>query len=112
MDYHIDAKNKPLGRLASEIALILQGKKRADYAPNRVSGDKVYVKNCAEIAITGKKLTQKVYYRHTGYVGHLKELTLEQKLAKDPREVLRRAVRKMLPRNFLTQKRIKNMIFE
>ncbi len=112
MDYHIDAKNKPLGRLASEIALILQGKKRADYAPHRIGGDKVYVKNCGEIAVTGEKLTQKIYYRHTGYVGHLKELTLEQKLEKDPRSVLRQAVRKMLPKNFLNQKRMKNLIFE
>jgi large subunit ribosomal protein L13 len=112
MDHHIDAKNKPLGRVASEIAVILQGKKSPSYAPNRVSGDKVYIKNYREVALTGNKRKQKVYHRHTGYVGHLKRLTFEQKFAKDPRSVLREAVRKMLPKNFLNQKRMKNLIFE
>lgn len=111
MDYHIDAKNKILGRTASEIALILQGKRHASYQPNRVGGDRVIVKNVKEIAVTGKKLTQKIYRHHTGYVGHLKELWLEEKLAKDPRWVLRQAVRKMLPKNFLNQRRIKNLVF-
>ena len=111
MDYHIDVKNKVLGRVASDIALMLQGKKHASYARNRVSGDKVFVKNYKEIMVTGAKRTQKIYRHHTGYVGHLKELTYEQKFAKDPRSVLRRAVRKMLPRNFLNQKRLNNLIF-
>ena len=111
MEYHIDAKNKILGRVASEIALILQGKKEASYQRNRVSDDKVYVENYDQIRVTGSKPTQKIYYRHTGYVGHLKELTYEQQFAKDPKAVLHRAVRKMLPRNFLNQKRLKNLIF-
>ncbi len=111
MDYHIDAKNKILGRVASDISLILQGKKRPNYAPNRVGNDRVFVKNYAQVAVTGKKLTQKVYYRHTGYVGHLKEARLEERLAKNPKIVLREAVRKMLPKNFLNQKRLKNLIF-
>lgn len=112
MVHHIDLKNKSLGRAASEIALILQGKKSASYQLNRVSDDKVYVKNCAGLVVTGNKKTQKIYYHHTGYVGHLKELTYEQKFAKDPKAVLRQAVRKMLPKNFLNQKRMKNLIFE
>ncbi len=112
MEYHIDVKGRPLGRAASEIALILQGKKSPSYAPHRLSGDKVYVKNTDGIVVTGAKRTQKIYYRHTGYVGHLKKLTFEQKFAKDPRSVLRQAVRKMLPKNFLNQKRMKNLIFE
>lgn len=111
MEYHIDAKNKVLGRVATEIALILQGKKSASYEPNRVSADKVFVKNYDMIRVTGNKGTDKIYYQHTGYVGHLKEKNFEQKMAQDPKWVLRRAVRKMLPRNFLTQKRIKNLIF-
>lgn len=111
MEYHIDAKDKVLGRVASEIALILQGKKSATFERNRVSDDKVYVKNVDGIMVTGSKRTDKIYYHHTGYVGHLKEATFEQKMAKDPKWVLRQAVRKMLPRNFLTQKRIKNLIF-
>ncbi|HEX4104459.1 MAG TPA: 50S ribosomal protein L13 [Candidatus Paceibacterota bacterium] len=111
MDYHIDANKKTLGRLASEISLILQGKKSASYERNRVSDDKVYVKNVDGIVVTGNKATQKIYYHHTGYVGHLKELTYEQQFAKDPRKVLREAVRKMLPKNFLNQKRLKNLVF-
>jgi large subunit ribosomal protein L13 len=111
MDYHIDAKNKVLGRLASDISLILQGKKSASYAPNRVSDDKVFVSNCKDIVVTGNKEIGKVYYHHTGYVGHLKELTYKQKFAKDPRVVLRQAVRKMLPKNFLNARRLKNLVF-
>lgn len=111
MDYHIDVKNKVLGRVASDVALILQGKKSASYERNRVSADKVYVKNIAGIRVTGNKAEQKIYYRHTGYVGHLKELTYQQMLDKDPRTLLRHAVRKMLPKNFLNQQRIKNLIF-
>lgn len=111
MEHHIDAKNKILGRVASDIALILQGKKSAKYARNRVSDDKVYVKNYEHIAVTGNKRTEKIYYHHTGYVGHLKELSFEQKFTKDPKSVLRQAVRKMLPKNFLNQRRIKNLIF-
>jgi large subunit ribosomal protein L13 len=111
MEYHIDAKNKVLGRVASDISLILQGKKSATFERNRVSNDKVFVSNAEGIIVTGKKATDKVYYKHTGYVGHLKEKSFEQHMEKDPKFVLRRAVRKMLPRNFLTQKRIKNLIF-
>lgn len=111
MEYHIDAKNKVLGRVATDVALILQGKKSASYQRNQVSDDKVYVKNIDGIKVTGSKLTDKIYYKHTGYVGHLKEKTLEQKMAQDPKWVLQHAVRKMLPRNFLTQKRIKNLVF-
>jgi large subunit ribosomal protein L13 len=111
MDYHIDAKNRILGRVASDIALILQGKKHATYEPNRVGKDRVFVKNYGEVAVTGKKLVQKVYYHHTGYVGHLKETRLEERLAKNPKQAIREAVRKMLPKNFLNQRRLKNLIF-
>jgi len=111
MDYHVDAKNKVLGRLASEISLMLQGKKHPNYAANCVSGDRVYVKNYAHVAVTGKKLVQKVYYHHTGYVGHLKETRLEERLAKNPKKAIREAVRKMLPRNFLNQRRLRHLIF-
>jgi len=111
MDYHIDAKNKVLGRVATEISLILQGKKAATYQRNRVATDKVYVKNVGGLIVTGTKATDKVYRRHTGYVGHIKEKTFEEAMAKDPKWVLRRAVRKMLPQNFLTKQRIKNLIF-
>ncbi len=111
MDYHIDAKNKILGRLASDIATILQGKKSAKYEPRLVGSDKVFVVNCDGIKVTGKKFKNKIYYKHTGYVGHLKEKTFEQMMAKDPRKVLREAVRRMLPKNFLNAKRLKNLVF-
>ncbi len=111
MDYHLDAKNKPLGRLASEIALILQGKKSPKYEPRLVGSDRVLIQNCKDMAFTGNKREQKIYYKHTGYVGHLKEKTLEQAMQKDPKWVLREAVRRMLPKNFLNQRRMKNLIF-
>ena len=111
MDYQIDAKNKILGRLASEAALILQGKKSSKYEPRLVGSDRVFVKNYRDIAVTGKKMREKVYYRHTGYVGHLKSQTLEELLKKDPRRALREAVRRMLPKNSLNPKRLKNLIF-
>ncbi len=112
MDYHIDAKKQRLGRMASRIATILQGKESPSYAPNQVAAVKVVVKNLKELDLSPKKMEQKIYYRHTGYMGHLKELTLEQMWAKDPKRVLREAVRRMLPKNFLNAKRLKNLIFE
>lgn len=111
MDYHIDAKQKILGRLASEIAAILQGKKSPAYRSNRVSADKVLVKNYQLISVTGRKLKGKIYYRHTGFVGHLKSETLEQKMAKNPKAVIRESVRRMLPKNFLNNRRLKNLVF-
>lgn len=111
MDYHIDAKNKPLGRLASEVATILQGKKSAGFNPRLVGSDRVILKNYNRIVVTGKKAIQKIYYRHTGYVGHLKETNFESAFKKSPQKVIRESVRKMLPKNFLNQKRLKNLIF-
>ena len=111
MDYHIDAKNKILGRVASEIAVILQGKKSSHYNPRLVGEDKVFVKHYQDVLVTGNKLKEKIYYRHTGYVGHLKEKSLEQVLQKNPRMVLREAVRRMLPKNFLNSRRLKNLVF-
>lgn len=113
MDYIIDAKNKSFGRLASEIAVILQGKKNPKYEPRLESKDGVVVKNIDKIKITGKKLKQKTYYRHTTQIGHLKKQTLEMLLGKKgPAEVLRRAVMGMLPKNRLRVKRIKRLKIE
>ena len=111
MDYKIDAKNKRLGRVATEIAMILQGKKSAKYERNKVGSDRAVVSNWDQITISGDKVKQKIYYHHTGYVGHLKELTFQQLWDRDPKKVLREAVRRMLPKNFLNQKRIKNLVF-
>lgn len=112
MDYQLDAKNKPLGRLASEIALILQGKKHASYEPNEIGPDRVIVKNIKEIALTGRKADQKIYYRHSGPLGHLKEKKFANVFEKKPAFVLRHAVRLMLPKNRLAAQRLKKLIIE
>lgn len=111
MEYLIDAKNKRLGRLASEIAVVLQGKKSAAYEPNLVGSDKVMLKNYKQVTLSGKKFKEKRYYRHTGYIGHLKERSFEEAFTKDPKKVVREAVRRMLPKNFLNARRLKNLVF-
>jgi large subunit ribosomal protein L13 len=112
MDYNIDAKNKKLGRLASEIAVILQGKKHASYEPRLRGEDRVFVKNAGSLVVTGGKETKMIYYKHTGYMGHLREKTFEQMFAKSPAQVLRKAIENMLPRNFLRDKRLKMLKIE
>lgn len=111
MDYIINAKKKPLGRLATEAALILQGKKSVNYSPEKIGEDRAMIHNYKDVVVTGNKAKQRVYYRHTGYVGHLKEERYEERFEKDPKKAIREAVRHMLPKNFLTQRRIKNLIF-
>lgn len=111
MDYIIDAKNKRLGRLASEIAVILQGKKHADYNPRNEGSDRVLIKNISSISISGNKAIDKTYYRHTGYMGHLKEKSYKQVFEKDPKKVLWESVRRMLPKNFLNQRRMQRLVF-
>src|SRR3989344_2229929 len=112
MDYIIDAQNKRLGRVASEAATILQGKKSAAYEPRLQGADRVILKHWKEITVSGRKPIQKIYYRHTGYMGHLKETKFKDAFAKDPRKVVREVVRHMLPKNALNPKRLKNLIFE
>lgn len=105
----IDASGKILGRLASQIAILLQGKRKPDFVPYLDKGDFVVVKNVDKIKISGKKLKQKFYYRHSGYLGHLKEIPLEKVFNRDPGEVLRKAVWNMLPKNKLRKPRIKRL---
>ncbi len=105
----IDATNKVLGRLASEIAKILQGKHKPNFRPDKSGDEIVEVENIDKMKITGKKLKNKVYYRHSGYPGKLKKITLEELFHKDPGEVLKRAVLGMLPKNKLRKKRIKRL---
>ncbi len=112
MDYTIDAKGKRLGRLASEIAVILQGKKDPSYEPRLAGSGRVVVKNAGKMQFTGKKLEQKTYYKHTGPLGHLKERTLGEKFEKDPAWVLRNAVRLMLPKNRLQKLRLNRLVVE
>lgn len=111
MDYVVDAKQKRLGRVASEVATILQGKKSPRYEPRLVGTDRVLLKNVSEITVSGKKAKQKIYYRHTGYVGHLKKRTFEEAFALNPKRVLLMAVRRMLPKNFLNARRLKKVVF-
>ena len=99
--YLVDAQDKVLGRLATEIASRLRGKHKAEFAPHMDNGDFIIVINADKIKVTGNKMTQKVYYRHSGYVSGLKETTLQQMLAKKPTEVITKAVRGMLPKNAL-----------
>lgn len=111
-DHTIDAKNQKLGRIATRIAIILQGKHLASYEA-RISGDtRVVVKNVRELVVTGKKADQKIYYRHAGKLGHLKEKRFADVFAKRPEWVLRHAVNLMLPKNRLRSRRIKRLIFE
>ncbi|KAH7532365.1 hypothetical protein FEM48_Zijuj04G0012100 [Ziziphus jujuba var. spinosa] len=100
-----DAKGQVLGRLASQISTVIQGKDKPTYTPNRDDGDMCIVLNAKDICVTGRKLTNKVYHWHTGYVGHLKERSLKDQMAKDPTEVIRKAVLRMLPRNKLRDDR-------
>ncbi|XP_039024481.1 50S ribosomal protein L13-like [Hibiscus syriacus] len=100
-----DAKGQVLGRLASQISTVIQGKDKPTYAPNRDDGDMCIVINAKDVCVTGRKLTDKVYYWHTGYIGHLKERTLKDQMAKDPTEVICKAVLRMLPRNKLRDDR-------
>lgn len=112
MQYTIDAKNRPLGRMASEIAVILQGKKSPSYNPRLEGSDSVLVKNASKVVMTGRKTQEKVYYRHAGALGHLKETKYEDKFAKDPAWVIRHAVRLMLPKNRLNARRMKRLTIE
>ena len=96
--YLVDATDKITGRLASNIARYLRGKHRADFTPHADMGDAVVVINAAKVRWTGKKLTDKLYYRHSGYPGGLKIRSLAHKMEQDPRHVLELAVKGMLPR--------------
>lgn len=99
--YTVDAEGKTLGRLATEIAVILKGKNKASFVPHLDNGDYVVVTNCDKFAVTGKKLSDKMYHRHTGYLGGLKSTSLEDLLVKKPAKPLEFAVSGMLPKNKL-----------
>lgn len=112
MEYIIDAKGKRLGRIASEIALILQGKKDPNYNPRLEGTDTVVVKNIDDMELSGSKSDQKVYYSHTTQIGHLKTRKIKDVIEKHGKKyVLRHAVLHMLPKNKLQAKRIKRMTF-
>lgn len=97
--YMVDATDKTLGRLASEIAQRLRGKHKPEYTPHVDTGDYIVVVNAGKIRTTGNKRADKVYYKHTGYIGNMKSITLEKLLQKAPERVIETAVKGMLPKN-------------
>jgi large subunit ribosomal protein L13 len=108
----IDATGKVLGRLASEIAILLQGKHKPDFVPYKDMGDFVIVKNVEKMKITGEKMEKKKYFSHSGYLGGGKEIPLKQVFKENPSKVLKRAVFGMLPKNRLRKRKIKRLKFE
>ncbi len=105
----VDAEGKTLGRLASEIAKILKGKHKPIYSPHLDVGDYIIVINAEKVRVTGRKLDQKFYHRHSGYPGGLKSISLRDQLARHPIRVLKSAVRGMLPKNRLGRRMIKKL---
>jgi large subunit ribosomal protein L13 len=107
--YVVDADGKTLGRLASEIARRLKGKHKPIFTPHVDTGDYVIVVNAGKVRVTGNKLKDKMYYRHTGYVGNMKSISLEKQLDQHPERVIETAVRGMLPRNPLGRAMMKKL---
>ncbi len=107
--YVVDATGYTLGRLASEVAKILRGKNKPIFTPHMDCGDYVIVVNAEHIKVTGKKLEQKIYYRHSSYVGGMKETTLREMMAKKPDQVIKLAVKGMLPKGPLGRSMIKKL---
>ncbi len=107
--YLVDAEGKTLGRLASELARRLRGKHKPQYTPHIDTGDCLVVVNAAKIRVTGNKLKDKTYYWHSGYVGHLKSISLEKLLQKAPEQVIEHAVKGMLPRGPLGRAMFKKL---
>ena len=107
--YVVDAKGKTLGRLATVVADTLRGKRKPIYTPNIDTGDFVIVINAEQIVVTGNKPKQKIYYHHSGYPGGLKEETYAKLLARRPEEIIRRAVKGMLPHNTLGRAQIRKL---
>ncbi len=107
--YVVDASGKPLGRLAREIALILRGKDKPTYTPHVDTGDFVIVVNAEKVALTGNKLNDKFYHHHTGYMGNLRTLSAKEMLKRHPEDVIRLAVRGMMPKGVLGRHMLKKL---
>lgn len=105
----IDATDRVLGRLASEVAVLLRGKNKPDFAPHKDIGDFVIVKNVKNLKITGKKMEQKEYFRHSGFLGGVRFIPLKKIFKENPAEVFKKAVYGMLPKNKLRAKMIKRL---
>jgi large subunit ribosomal protein L13 len=107
--YVVDAEGKTLGRVASQVAAVLRGKNKAIYTPFIDTGDYVIIVNADKISVTGNKLQDKLYRRHSEYTGGFKEITLKEMLAKKPEEVMKHAVKGMLPKNALGKDMLKKL---
>ena len=105
----VDAENRVLGRLATQIAIRLRGKHKPVFTPHTDTGDFVVVINADKVTLTGAKWDKKVYYRHSGYIGGLKKITARRLLETKPEEVLRLAVKRMLPKNSLGRRQLKKL---
>ena len=104
--YIIDASGKPLGRVATEAAKLLKGKHKPTYTPNVDTGDHVIILNCKDVVLTGKKLDQKIYRHHTGYIGNMKEISARNMLENNPEKAMMLAIKGMLPKNRLGRQMI------
>ena len=107
--YIIDAANKPLGRVAAEAAKLLRGKHKPTFTPNLDVGDHVIILNCSQVILTGKKLDQKIYRHHSGYIGGMKETTARTMLANKPEKAMMLAIKGMLPHNSLGRTQLKKL---
>ena len=107
--YLVDAENRVLGRLASQIAIRLRGKHKPIFTPHADTGDFVVVTNAQKVTLTGSKWDKKIYYRHSGYTGGLKQISAGKLLEKKPEEVIRLAVKRMLPKNSLGRRQFKKL---
>ena len=112
INHTVDAKGQSLGRLATKVALLLRGKGKPAFEHHIDSGDTVVVTNFKNVRITGKKMEQKTYYRHSAYLGGLKSRTLKESFVIEPKEILRKAVWGMLPKNKLRPEQIKRLRIE
>jgi large subunit ribosomal protein L13 len=110
--HKINAEGKILGRMAVEISGLLRGKQKSDFAPNKDIGDFVEVENAGEVKLTGKKPESKKYFRHSGFMGGLKEDSIKKVLEEDPSKIVIKAVRGMMPKNKLSGKQIKRLKFK
>ncbi len=107
--YLVNAEGKVLGRLSTEVAKILKGKNKPTYTPHLDTGDFVIVVNAGKVTLTGKKMKDKIYYHHTGYPGGIKEMNAEKLLAKKPTEMIRMAVKGMLPKTSLGRQMLRKL---
>ncbi|PIY96543.1 MAG: 50S ribosomal protein L13 [Candidatus Kerfeldbacteria bacterium CG_4_10_14_0_8_um_filter_42_10] len=110
--YRFDAKGKTLGRISTEVSMALQGKLLPDYSPEKLSNVRVIIQNVAQVAVSGKKMSDKKYFRFTGYPGGIKSKSMEELFKKDPEQFFIRVVRNMLPNNRLRNRMIKKIQFK